>query len=173
MTLRLTGILAAAMHRLRDHAALVCLTNVDESTFRSFVLTEVKRRDRSTKCQTEWHSIDLLVQTAKQNIAVELKFYIRRRTVGLDRKPGDWKSGPGRQNEREFWECVEKLHGLGWPGIDRKYIVLVYERGTPPNCRKSFDEDYGGLAPGKGIKAVTTVRHDMEDRLICKLIEIA
>ena len=170
---RLIHVLQKALHRLSDHADLVKISNVDESTFRSFLLAEIMLHDPGAQCQTEWHLFDLLIQTAERSVAVELKFYIMRQTRELDGRLGQWKGEAGSQNEREFWACVDKLHQLGCPGIGHKYLVLIYQRANPRKSKYSFALSYDDLKPNDRIKMVTTICHEMGDRLACKLIEIA
>jgi len=169
----LKNALAGAMHRLKDHAELVGLANVDEFTFRSLVLAEIMRRDTNARCQTEWHRFDLLVQRQTRNAIIEFKFYLNRKTVEVDGTSGDWKGGAGKKNEKEFWACVRKLHQDRNPRIHNRYLVLVYDMEYPKRSPCSFVASYDGLAPSREIKSVTRITHCLDTRLACKLIEVA
>ena len=108
-----------AMRIVSDHALLVGRDNVDEATFRSFIIAEIIRREPKAKCQTEWRRFDLLVQVNSDAALIEIKFYLGiRRSLLLDGTLGKWKGGPGaRTNEREFRQCMVKLHNTSCPGF--------------------------------------------------------
>src|SRR5689334_22381341 len=92
-----------AMRTVTDHALLIGHENVDEATFRSFLIAEIKRRHPNARCQTEWRLFDLLLQFENDAALIEIKFYFSaKRTILVDGSVGDWKGGPGVQNEREF-----------------------------------------------------------------------
>ncbi|HET6441853.1 MAG TPA: hypothetical protein VFH53_05700, partial [Phycisphaerae bacterium] len=93
--------MAAAIEKMKAHVELVERENVDESTFRSFLLAEIKRRRPEARCQTEWHRFDLLVQSGTLTALVELKFYITRRTRDLDGCSGQFKGGASKKNKGE------------------------------------------------------------------------
>ena len=164
---------AAAIEKMKAHADLVELANVDESTFRSFLLAEIKRRRPEARCQTEWHLFDLLVQIDTASALVELKFYITRRTRDLDGCSGQFKGGASKKNKGEFEACVEKLHSYPDPTVALKYLILVYEKTSPKRSKCSFARSYDNLAAGPMIRSVMDVPHGMEDTLACKLIEVA
>jgi hypothetical protein len=172
----LKNALAAAMDALKVNADLVGLHNLDESVFRFLVLSEIKRQNRKATCQAEWHTIDLLAQAGGVNAVIELKFYFSRRTREIDDTRSTRKGGPSAKNETEFQACVDKLVHLNHCGIQRKYIILVYELESGKEATtsaRSFAKSYGDLSLGNGIKSVFDIRHGMEDRAVCKLIEVA
>jgi len=164
---------AAAIEKMEAHADLVELANVDESTFRSFLLAEIKRRRPEARCQTEWHLFDLLVQIDTASALVELKFYITRRTRDLDGCSGQFKGGASKKNEGEFWHCVQKMHHNSMKGVAHKYLILVYEKTYPKRSKCSFARSYDNLAAGPMIRSVMDVPHCMADTLACKIIEVA
>ena len=59
--------------------------------------------------QTEWRRFDLLVQVGDSATAVEFKYYVLRRTLGLRGEFLGYKGGAGPKNEEEFRDCVHKL----------------------------------------------------------------
>lgn len=162
---------SGAFDRLKPHAESVGLTNVDESTFRSFFLASLMERCPDVRCQTEWHTFDLLVQHAGIDALIEFKFLVMRRTRELDGRPGNWKGEAGTQNKKEFWQCVKKLHGQPYH-VQHRYLLLVYETSYPRPSKYSFAKSYGNLTPGKFIATVAGMQHCMSDVLACKLIEV-
>ena len=164
-----------AMETVRLHEELVGIQNIDESTFRSFVLAELKRLCPEANCQTEWHRVDLLVQANGESAAVEFKWWFCRRTTELNCVTGHWKGGPGVQNEREFWQRVGQLHSECPPGIDRKFIILAYESVRPnPRGHNSFRGSYDDLGPGDKIMHVAPLADpgDGVEGIVCRLIEV-
>ena len=99
----------SAFDRLIAHAALVDLPNTDEFTFRSFFMAALREGRPDARMETEWKWFDLFVQLDDCNALIEFKYFILRRHVPLAGR-GQWKGGAGVQNEREFWQCVEKLN---------------------------------------------------------------
>ena len=164
---------AAAIKKMKAHAELVELENVDESTFRSFLLAEIKRRRPEARCQTEWHLFDLLVQIDTASALVELKFYITRHTRDLDDRAGFFKGGASKKNEDEFKKCVRKLRRYRKPRVAHKYLILIYEKTSPKRSNYSFARSYDNLAAGPRIRSVIGVPHCMADTLACKIIEVA
>jgi len=163
---------AAAIGKMKAHADLVELTNVDESTFRSFLLAEIKCRRPEARCQTEWHRFDLLVQIDTASALVEFKFYITRRTRELDGRAGPFKGGASKKNEDEFDACVEKLHSYPDPTVAHKYLILVYEKTSPKRSKCTFARSYDTLPADPRIRSVMDVPHCMADTLACKIIEV-
>ena len=121
----------AALDRMTEHAAVVGLPNTDEATFRSFFMAALKARVPSARLETEWKWFDLLVQMSQVNALVEFKYYLHRRCIDLDGRHLPWKGGAGAQNEREFYQCVDKLKACGHSPIHVRYLVLVYETLGP------------------------------------------
>jgi hypothetical protein len=173
MTAFLIECLKTALSRLREHAELVGLFNVDESTFRSFVLAEIMSSNSLARCQTEWEKnrIDLLCQMNERNVVVEFKFFVTRPMLGLDGSHLRWKGWASPENEGEFRACVEKLTHLAIKGIDDKFIVLAHEVSTVKKSRHSFVKSYQDLSRF-GIHAVHPIDHNFCDTVMCKLIEV-
>jgi hypothetical protein len=165
--------LRSAMSCLEKHSKLVGFQNVDESTFRSFVLAEIMRLDPDAKCQTEWQRFDLLVQAKDQNAVLEFKFfYGPRRTKNLDGSDGAWKGGPSLKNEREFQQCVEKLIEERRPEIEYKFLVLVYRKGISKIASKhSYESSYSNLSRFK-IQHFEIIDHEDRDNVACNLIHV-
>lgn len=163
---------SAALQRLKTHSDLVGLSNVDEATFRSFVIAGIMERCPTAKCQTEWHRFDLLVQGDAIYVLVEFKFYLMRRTLELNGHLGSWKGEAGPQNESEFWACVGKLHDQRDAAVQQGYLILVYQRDYPLRSKYSFAKSYDGLAAGTKIGAVTDIPHGMAETLTCKILEV-
>jgi hypothetical protein len=172
----LRGCLAAAIARLHSHAepAGLDIADVDESTFRFFVLAEIKRRDPGSKCQREWNGIDLVVETSTgRKAAIEFKLYALRRTYPLDDEGGGkphWKGSASAQNLREFNDCVTKLRKLRHKEIHEKYLVLVHERKQHGH-KKSFEESYADVKDRFGADALK-VENSWGDAVACTLIQV-
>jgi len=164
---------AAAIEKMKAHSELVERENVDESTFRLFLLAEIKRRRPEARCQTEWHRFDLLVQIDTVSALVEIKFYITRRTRELDGRSGPYKGGASKKNKDEFWACVPKMHHNPIRGVAQKYLILIYEKTSPKHSNYSFARSYDTLPADPRIRSVMDVPHCMADTLACKIIEIA
>lgn len=160
---------AGALDRMQAHAELVGLGNTDEATFRSFFLAALRSQLPTAEAQTEWHRFDLLVQHEGRNTLIEFKYFLFRQTFELDGRRGHRKGGAGGQNEREFWDCVRKLHTTAHSRIHGRYVVLVYESGPSTYLRKSFEDSYGRLAPNEFITEVDPI--DREP-LVCKVLGI-
>jgi len=163
---------SAALQRLKTHSGLVGLSNVDEDTFRSFVIAAIMERSPTVKCQTEWHKFDLLVQGRAVNVLVEFKFYLFRQTREIDGHLGSWKGGAGPKNESEFWDCVGKLHNHRNAAVQHRLLILVYQIGDPQPSKYSFAKSYDGLATDTKIGAVTDIPHGMAETLTCKILEV-
>jgi len=166
--------LAAAMTQLHSHAEHtgIDIADVDESTFRFFVLAEIKRRYPRTKCQREWKRIDLLVTTSTgQHVAIEFKFYVLRKAYPLDSdgnsKP-HWKGSASKQNKGEFDKCIKKLRDL--KEIHEKYLVLVYDR-KQHDGKTSFEESYCDLKKRFGT-AANSVKNCWGRDVACWLIQV-
>ena len=80
-----------ALDTARRHGKLVGIQNMDESTFRSFVLAELRRLCPEASCQIEWHHVDLLVQANGETAPVEFKWWFCRLTTELHGVSGHWK----------------------------------------------------------------------------------
>ena len=169
----LPDTLAAALASLREHSTLVGLFNVDESTFRSFVLAELKRRVPDANCQTEWEKMraDLLFQSPERNVLIEFKFYITRPMHALDGSFLRWKGWAGPENEDDFRHCVEKVKAIRLKEIDDKFIVVVHELSTTRRSKYSFEESYRDLSRF-GLDSTQTIKHSFDDTLVCKLTRI-
>ena len=148
-----------AMRRLLAHAEKVGLPNTDECTLRAFFMAaahDLLGMPRP-RFQTEWYRFDLLVQIGALATIIEFKYYMRRRTLGLEGEHLRFKGGPGPQNEREFNLCVKKLRTAGLPGVADRRLILVYEREVNGRYRNSFDRSYGGLAVGDDLTDVQSL----------------
>ena len=159
----------AALDRMTEHAAVVGLPNTDEATFRSFFMAALKARVPSARLETEWKWFDLLVQMSQVNALVEFKYYLHRRCIDLDGRHLPWKGGAGAQNEREFYQCVDKLKACGHSPIHVRYLVLVYERLATPGLRKCFGTSYGGLTVGGPIAELAVIERPP---LFCTVLRI-
>lgn len=162
------------MNRLDEHAKLVGFENVDEFTFRSFVLAEIKRFRPGAKCQIEWSYYDLMVWTSKTLNLIEFKFfYGPGRSLSLDKpKLGAWKGGPSAQNAKEFKECVDKLLACETQNAVR-YLVLVYRRrSNKPKGKLSYQQFYDDLSQ-YGFADAITINHSDDEDVTCKLIVIS
>jgi len=169
------------MSRVRSHAkpAKTEIADIDEFTFRFFVLAEIKRRYPDAICQPEWNGIDLVVTTSTgRTIAIEFKFYVLRKTYPLDAKSDakpHWKGGAGANNRRNFDTCVRKLSALRHKGIDEKYLVLVYDR-RKHGRKTSFEDSYCDSKLKEqyeqyGVDA-RTIENCWGDHVACKLIQV-
>jgi len=174
----LKASLERAMQALNNHAKRVkhvnmnMYDNVDESTFRSFLLAEIMRRERNAMCQTEWHRSDLLVQLGRAAALVEIKFYFTRRTYSLDGTGSGWKGGPGSKNEAEFEKCIDKLRHSDLPEITHKFLVLVYFCGTiKERGSRSYGSSYDDVRRF-GLTTVKTIEHCDSQSVACKLIRV-
>lgn len=165
------GSLITAMARMQEHVALVELSNVDESTFRSFLLAEIKKRAPLAQCQTEWQRFDLLVQSGGCNAIVELKFYMTRPMNSLNGKHLRWKGWASPENEADFQKCVQKLRGTRIVGIDCKFIVLVFEASTSRKSKYTFTKSYEDLGRFNVLREIP-VEHGFAEHLMCKFAQI-
>jgi hypothetical protein len=163
---------SAALQRLKTHSDLVGLSNVDEATFRSFVIAGIMERCPTAKCQTEWHRFDLLVQGHAVNVLVEFKFYLLRQTREINGRLGSWKGGAGPKNKSEYEACVGKLHNRRDAAVHHRLLILVYQVGYPRPSKYSFAESYDDLAADTRIGAVTDIPHGMAEKLACKIVEV-
>jgi len=151
---RLKAVLLAAMSRLRSHAKRVELPNVDESTFRSFFLAELRRR-YPAKCETEWKRFDLFVDWPGNRTLIEFKFYLYKGRKG----------GPSFKNRREFDACKEKLLKHDGDEIVTKWLVLVYQCDPKSGGKHTFEKHYDR-------EGVLIGPHAMDGVLTCRLIEV-
>ena len=173
MDKELIRVLSATMVRLQEQVRFVGLPNTDEATYRSFFLAEVSRQLPQLTCETEWNRVDLLLQHGSRNVLIEFKYYVERRSRQLDGSLGHWKGGPGPKNESEFWTCVEQLAECTFEPIYRKYLILVYQRGSVRGgTRYSYSLSYDSLTPGSSIERVIRVPHVMDSLLACNLIRV-
>ena len=163
--------ITSAMKRLKEQADLVSLENVDESTFRSFVMAELKREAQNVKLQTEWRNrVDLLVQDATCNAIVEFKFYVRRALRSLHGEHVHWKGGPSLKNEDEFRKCIEKTRSFTDSSVTHKFVVIVFE--VEPDAEgNSYVKSYGDLTRF-GVERVHNIE-SCDDRLACKVIDLS
>lgn len=154
-----------ALDVMLHHAGRVGLMNTEEFTFRSMFMASVD--PRGIRFQTEWNKFDLLAQIDSQFTLIEFKYYITRRTHSLDGKPGNYKGGASKQNELEFWKCVNKLATQAPSQIAERFLVLVYEREYPKQSRCSFHNSYGGITAKPPVSEVWTLsRGPLEARIL-------
>jgi hypothetical protein len=150
-----------AMRRLLVHADKVRLPNTDECTLRAFFMAAAHDLlgMPGPRFQTEWsgYRFDLLVQIDARATVIEFKYYMRRRTLGLGGELLGFKGGPGRQNEGEFYKCVQKLRTVVLPGVGDRRLILVYVREANGRSRYSFDRSYGGLTVGDDLADVQSL----------------
>jgi hypothetical protein len=89
-----------AMRRLLAHAEKVELPNTDESTLRAFFMAvahdQLVPRPRF---QTEWRRFDLLLQIGELATVIEFKYYVQRRSQGLQGELLGFRGGPGLKND--------------------------------------------------------------------------
>jgi len=160
------------MLRMKEHAGLVGLNNIDESTFRSFVMAELGRNRPNVKLHTEWeHRVDLLLQRDNENALVEFKFYVPRRMYSLTGQHVKWKGGAGLKNRDEFRKCLEKLRALQLTDIHHRFLVLAYAAATEKPGKHSPAGSYGSLE-SFGIDHVDLVDHSYPE-MVCKLIDLS
>ncbi len=159
-----------ALQRMVEHASKVGLPNTDEFTFRSFFMSELISKNRCSKLQTEWHKFDLLLQNTNGNYLIEFKYFLYRHTYALDGSMIRKKGGPSPKNEVEFWDCVEKLSQCDIPGIDRKYLVLIYQQ-TPTDMKgRTYAQSYDSISSSdKSVIAIKTIK---TPPLRCKILRI-
>jgi len=149
-----------AMTRILEHADKVGLANTEEFTFRSFFMAAAHELLRLPRFQTEWHKFDLLVQDDHTATLIEFKYYLLRRTIGLDGAPGRPKGGAGLKNESELYACINKLRTTAVAGIHERRLVLVYERDDQGSARRTrtLHSSYGRLTESRqiaGVEALT------------------
>jgi len=150
----LSSGIQCGLARLETHGTHIGLGNVDEFTFRAFVMVAIKDRCPDAALQSEWHKYDLLAQADGENHLVEFKCYIQRRSMRLDGQPGGWKGGAGPKNEGEFRRNIRKLHECSISPIHARHIVLCYERRSARPSHYSFDQSYASMQPGEMIERV-------------------
>lgn len=146
-----------ATRRLLSHAELVGLANTEEFTFRSMFMAQAATAHPSMRFQTEWKKFDLLAQCEAQSTLIEFKYYVLRRTSGLDGTPGGFKGGAGPKNENEFWRCVEKLATQVPDSIAERFLVLIYEREYGRRSRYSFHTSFGAIEPKGPVTDVWSI----------------
>src|SRR5919112_2713985 len=118
-----------AMRRLLAHAEKVELPNTDESTLRAFFMAAAHDQlVPRPRFQTEWRRFDLLLQIGELATVIEFKYYVQRRSQGLQGELLGFKGGPGPKNEAEFNFCVQKLRTAVLTGVGDRRLILVYER---------------------------------------------
>lgn len=140
--------------RLERHADQIGIANVDEFTFRAFVMASITEQCPDARLQSEWRKFDLLVQAPTETHLIEFKCYVLRRTINLDGTPGTWKGSAGPKNEGEFWKNIQKLQQAQLPPIDGRHMVLCYEHSPTRRSRYSFEMSYGSIKPGQAIREV-------------------
>jgi hypothetical protein len=148
-----------AMRRLLTHAEKVGLPNTDECTLRAFFMAAAHDLlgMPGPRFQTEWDRFDLLVQFGALVTVIEFKYYMQRHRLGLGGDQLGFKGGPGRQNEGEFYKCVQKLRAAVLPGVADRRLILVYVREAYGRSRYSFDRSYGSLAVGDDLADVQSL----------------
>lgn len=161
------------MTRILEQADKVGLSNTEEFTFRSFFMAAAHGLLESPRFQTEWHRFDLLVQAGETATLIEFKYYLRRRTIGLDGTPEGWKGGAGLQNEREFFACLDKLGTTAIDGIHKRRLVLVYERDELDAQRgtktphHNYGSSYGSLKQSPKVEQVWSLTNGpLEARIL-------
>ena len=92
-----TATTEAAIERLLDHASLVGLQNTEEFTFRSLFMACAAALLDKPVFQTEWRRFDLLVSETDSTALIEFKYFVLRRTIGLDGQPRGYKGGAARE----------------------------------------------------------------------------
>jgi hypothetical protein len=157
-----------AMRRLLAHADKVGLPNTDESTLRAFFMAAAHDQlDSRPRFQTEWHTFDLLLQIGELATIIEFKYFLRRRTFGLQGDRLGFKGGPGPKNEAEFNACVHKLRTAVPSGVADRRLILVYERQSNGGSRYSFSRSYRDLAVGVDLADVQPLAVDpLEARVL-------
>ncbi|HVU89367.1 MAG TPA: hypothetical protein VHD36_18715 [Pirellulales bacterium] len=164
--------LESAMVSLQKQAQLVELVNVDESTFRSFVMAEIQQRCARARLQTEWERIDLLINVDNDFAAVEFKFYVHRRHFDLTGEFVRWKGCAGPKNTREFETCLSKLRRLHWPEIGNRFLVLVYENDNTVDRKFRFHDAYDDLTEYEVHgDQLFVIRSPLRD-VTCKLLKV-
>ncbi len=143
-----------SLARLEAHADEIELVNIDEFTFRAFMMASIVAQRPDAQLQAEWKKYDLLVQVDGKNHLIEFKFYVLRRTFDLDGRPGNWKGSAGSKNEGEFWKNIQKLHECKHNPIDGRHMVLCCERESTRASRYSFEKSYGAISPDEMIGQV-------------------
>jgi hypothetical protein len=144
--------------RLEAHADEVGLGNIDEFTFRAFLMATIKALKPEALLQREWYKYDLLSQVDGENHLIELKCFVLRRTIGLDGKPGNRKGTAGPKNEAEFWKDIKKLHECEHTPIHARHMVICYQREPSPNSRYSFEQSYAAIEPDEKIERVVNFK---------------
>lgn len=170
MQTKLKDVLAGAMRRFSRHVRLIGLPNTDEPTFRSFVLAEIMRRFPEARCQTEWHRFDLLVQLDSENVLIEFKYCIHRRTSELNGEDGTWKRGPGPGNESEFWTCIQKLRDCDL--VQHKFVILAYECDKAWTRTYSYEQSYGRIRPDRNISLKIKIPTSRQSELACVVLRV-
>ncbi|MEZ6162928.1 MAG: hypothetical protein R3B67_00655 [Phycisphaerales bacterium] len=154
-----------ALDAMLQHAGRVGLMNTEEFTFRSMFMRAAEQP--GIRFQTEWNKFDLLAQIDTEFTLIEFKYYITRRTQSLDGKPGNYKGGASKQNEDEFWRCVNKLATQAPSQIAERFLVLVYEREYPKRSRFSFHNSYGDITAKPPVSEVWAItRGPLEARIL-------
>jgi len=148
------GVAREAVVRLLDHADVVGLENTEEFTYRAFFMAAAHRRLQDPTFHTEWKHFDLLVRHGGEATLVEFKYYLYRRTYGLDGSLTGTKGGASLQNEQDFAACVAKLTRRVIPGITARHLVLVYQREGLGRGRRSYEASYGQPPPLPGVARV-------------------
>jgi hypothetical protein len=157
-----------AMRRLLAHAEKVGLANTDECTLRAFFMAAAHDHLKpSPKFQTEWRRFDLLLQVGDLATIIEFKYYMQRRTVGLQGQHLGFKGGPGLKNEAEFNACVHKLRTAELPGVADRRLILVYEEQPNGGTRHSLSQSYRDLAASADLADVQSLKVDqLEARVL-------
>jgi hypothetical protein len=157
------------MRRLLVHAEKVELPNTDECTLRAFFMAAAHDLLGAPRprFQTEWRRFDLLLQIGGLATVIEFKYYLQRCTRGLRGEHLGFKGGPGPKNEAEFRACVQKLRTAVLPNVAGRRLILVYERESSGQSRRSFDRSYRDLSPGDDLADVQSLTVDpLEGRVL-------
>jgi hypothetical protein len=157
-----------AMRRLLAYAEKVELLNTDECTLRAFFMTAARDQlGLGPRFQTEWRRFDLLVQDGELAAVIEFRYYLQRRTFGLQGEILGFKGGPGPKNEGVFNACVHKLRTAVPEGVTDRCLILVYETWSNPASRNSFSRSYRDLAVNADLADVQRLTVDkLEARVI-------
>lgn len=166
--------LTPALNTTAKHAQRVEPDNVDEATFRSFVVAELKRQRPDAMCYVEWQRIDLFLCVDDRRALIEFKYYWNRRKLRHNGRPSGYKGGPSKGNEDDFRRCVRKLSAYDVIPDAKKFVVLVYEAQHPPARHRlafTYPASYKHLKP-YGVATEQTIKHDHPDLFVCKLATV-
>ncbi|MFZ1898011.1 hypothetical protein [Methanoregula sp.] len=118
----------------------------NESVFRYFFIKSLSKHYPKNRFETEWKRFDLLMTDGEAGTIIEFKFYFLNKHSTIDDKFKRFKGGPGKKNDKEFENCLERMSLLKEEGIHDKYLIVVYEE---TNNSKSFGKNYNHIEPAK------------------------